>query len=342
MKPKGPTVRAVLYCRVSKEQARTSGVTLEAQESRLRAYCLSLGLEVAAVVKDDGVSGAVPFADRPAGAQVRELFLAGACNLAKGQRRGAPSHLVAAKLDRFGRDTADLLSTVREYQGAGILVHTSDEGGLVESLENDDAELLLTIRAAFASHERRKISTRTKAALAFKKSQGLRTGHVPYGKRLADDGKLLADNPAELEAVELMRAAKEARLRLGAELAEVRSKIAGLEWIRREWRLEVEPLQAALRENRAEYDEQDNNATEADLESALVLRERLAALKKQLRPKQAEMRRLLRQELALGRAYRDNGSRALARTLSANPSRYPARGAKGWSAQLVEQVLARI
>jgi DNA invertase Pin-like site-specific DNA recombinase len=136
------------------------------------------------------------------------------------------------------------------------------------------------------------ISARTKAALAYKKSQGLRTGHVPYGKRLAADGKHLEDNPAELEAVELMRAAKEARARLGEELAAVRSKIA--------------------------------------------------ALKKQPKPSQAEMRRLLAQELELGKAYRANGSRALARTLSANPSRYPARGAKGWSAQLVEQVLKRL
>jgi hypothetical protein len=41
------------------------------------------------------------------------------------------------------------------------------------------------------------ISTRTKAALAHKRKQGLRTGRVPYGWRLAADGKHLEECPIE-------------------------------------------------------------------------------------------------------------------------------------------------
>ena len=55
---------------------------------------------------------------------------------------------------------------MREFQGAGLAIHTSDEGGEVEDLENGNAELMVTMRAAFASFERRAIQTRTKAALA--------------------------------------------------------------------------------------------------------------------------------------------------------------------------------
>jgi DNA invertase Pin-like site-specific DNA recombinase len=331
MKPKGPTVRAVLYCRVSKEQARTSGVTLEAQEARLRAYCISLGLEVAAVVKDDGVSGAAPFADRPAGAQVRELFLAGACNLAKGQRRGAPSHLVAAKLDRFGRDTADLLSTVREYQGAGVAVHTSDEGGLVESLENDDAELLLTIRAAFASHERRKISVRTKAALAYKKSQGLRTGTIPLGKRLAADGKHLEDNPAELEAVEKIRANAHRHAEILEELEAVRARLAEFRALRDQTGGELE-LEESRFVAEGSFDE---------FGEPLDLRPALRALKSATERQAENLRRLReekKRELALIKEKKATSYLGTARELNARiGDLYPTRNAKAWSERLVRQ-----
>ena len=37
-----------------------------------------------------------------------------------------------------------------------------------------------------------------------------------------------------------------------------------------------------------------------------------------------------------------HGSRAIAREFNADPVKYPARGAKGWSAQLVEQLLRRV
>jgi DNA invertase Pin-like site-specific DNA recombinase len=338
MKPKGPTVRAVLYCRVSKEQARTSGVTLEAQESRLRAYCLSLGLEVAAVVKDDGVSGAVPFAERPAGAQVRELFLAGACNLTKGQRRGAPSHLVAAKLDRFGRDTADLLSTVREYQGAGVAVHTSDEGGLVESLENDDAELLLTIRAAFASHERRKISTRTKAALSFKKSQGLRVGKIPLGMRLASDGKHLEPDPVTERAVRIMVENRREELRVREEMALCESRAAAFAQALKETSQEL----ATISETRALYGHgpMDEFGEEMEgYEATLVEYEaKLEAKLRQLRSDLREHRKLRAELVAKKKA---TSILATVRALNADPVAYPPRGARPWNATTIRQALER-
>ncbi len=200
---------AVLYVRVSKEDKRNGrGATLEAQEERLRLYAEAMGLEVEAVYRDNGISGGVPFHEREGGLAVRAQFLRGSCSLKKGQKRGAPAHLIAAKLDRLGRETRDILALVPEYQSAGITIHTADEGGKVENLaENENAEFLLTVRAAAAAMEKRKISTRTKAVLAHKRKQGLRTGGIPHGWRLAGDGKHLEECPVEQPAFREIKAA---------------------------------------------------------------------------------------------------------------------------------------
>jgi len=337
--PSHDNPRAVLYCRVSKEESLTGGVTLDAQEQRLRAYCLSQGLEVVALVKDDGVSGAVPFAERPAGAEVRALFLAGAKELSRRGRRNGPAHLVLAKLDRLGRDTADLLSTVREFQRAGVAVHTSDEGGEVEDLENGNAELMVTMRAAFASFERRAIKTRTKAALAFKRSQGLRTGHIPYGMRLAADGKHLEPEASEALVLERLAEAKKDRAEVEKEIALADFDAKGWKQIVADTSSELDLIAGERAVNgHGPVDEfgEEMEGYEAQLvELEAMARQRLAEARAKLRELRARRPVLVAKKKA-------NGSRALARVFNATPAKYPARGAKGWSAQLVEQLLERV
>ena len=62
--------RAVGYARVSTQEQASMGVSLEAQVERLQAYCKMQGLELVAVVVEDGVSAARPLAERPGGAKL--------------------------------------------------------------------------------------------------------------------------------------------------------------------------------------------------------------------------------------------------------------------------------
>jgi len=50
---------AVGYVRVSTEEQAAEGVSLAAQEERIRAYCLLHGLSLTALLVDDGVSAGV-------------------------------------------------------------------------------------------------------------------------------------------------------------------------------------------------------------------------------------------------------------------------------------------
>jgi len=59
--------RAVGYIRVSSDDQAREGLSLEAQERKIRAYCDLKGLELVTIFKDEGISGFKPLEKRPGG-----------------------------------------------------------------------------------------------------------------------------------------------------------------------------------------------------------------------------------------------------------------------------------
>ena len=110
--------RAVCYIRVSTQEQANTGVSLAAQEERLRAYCTMQGLEVVAVVREEGVSGSKPLGSRPGGAEVLRMVA-----------RREVAHVVALKLDRLFRNAADALAQTEAWDKAGVGLHLVDMGG---------------------------------------------------------------------------------------------------------------------------------------------------------------------------------------------------------------------
>lgn len=72
----------------------------------------------------------------------------------------------------------------------------------------------------FAGYERAVIKSRTRAALAVKRSRGERVGQVPFGCALAADGVHLTENAAEQAIIVQIRALRAAGLSLRAVTAE--------------------------------------------------------------------------------------------------------------------------
>jgi len=52
--------KAVAYIRVSTQEQAQGGVSLAAQEERIKAYCLMAGLELVAIIRDEGISAGKP------------------------------------------------------------------------------------------------------------------------------------------------------------------------------------------------------------------------------------------------------------------------------------------
>jgi len=173
--------RVIAYCRVSTDEQASSGVSLQAQESKLRAYALAMDLELVRVESDAGVSAKT--LDRPALQRALASLSADEADA-----------LVVVKLDRLTRSVRDLADLLEQYFSA-------DHGliSLGESVDTRTAagRLVLNVMTSVAQWEREAIGERTSNALQHMKSQGKRVGAVPYGWTLAADAKSLTKDEFE-------------------------------------------------------------------------------------------------------------------------------------------------
>jgi DNA invertase Pin-like site-specific DNA recombinase len=176
---------AVLYVRVSTEEQAREGVSLGAQEARLRAYAMLRGLRVVEVVVD-------------AGALVQRLLeVVEAHQRVAGQGRGnrqrRPCHVLAVKLDRLFRSTVDALETTKRWADRGVSMHLVDMGGQAVDTSSSMGRFFLTMLASVAEMERGLIADRTSAALRHKRSKGEQiSSAAPIGYR-HQAGRVVAD-----------------------------------------------------------------------------------------------------------------------------------------------------
>jgi DNA invertase Pin-like site-specific DNA recombinase len=158
---------AIGYIRVSSEEQADSGLGLEAQRQRIKAYCALKELRLAELYEDAGISGGKPLASRPAGRQL----------LAAAKRGQAV--IVVAKLDRLFRSVADAANVIADFDKKGIELVAIAEGFDLTSFYG---RAMAQMASVFAELERAMIRVRTRSALRVKRSRGERiSGHAPYG-----------------------------------------------------------------------------------------------------------------------------------------------------------------
>lgn len=156
-------MRAAGYARVSTDEQAREGLSLSDQEYRIREYAAAQGWELVDVFTDRGVSGSIPFATRPAGA---EAFAA------------EVDCLVVVSWDRLARGAADFLAVVRDREVVSVTEHA-------------EPPLLRDLRAVLNEEERRKTGQRTKAAAGEMFRAGRYNGPAPIGYRF-EAGHLVA------------------------------------------------------------------------------------------------------------------------------------------------------
>ena len=150
------------YLRCSTDEQAESGLGLDAQRAAVEAACAAKGWTVTEWAVDEGVSGSVAPADRPA--------MARALRLLDGREAGA---LVAAKVDRIARDLHDLTGLLRRADEDGWAIVALDLG---VDTTTPVGRMLVGILGSVAEWERSVIRQRTRDALAAKKASGARLG----------------------------------------------------------------------------------------------------------------------------------------------------------------------
>jgi DNA invertase Pin-like site-specific DNA recombinase len=191
-------MKGIGYIRVSSEQQAESGAGMAAQRAAIEAFAKKQGITLSAIHADEAISGAAGLEDRPGlAAAIGEL------------RRG--DVLVIPKRDRLGRDMMAVLTIERAVQKRGAVILSADGVGNGEEAAD---KFMKTIIDAAAAFERDLIRARTRAALAAKRKAGQRTGSIPFGWELAEDGVNLIPVPAEQAVIEKIVACREAGMSL--------------------------------------------------------------------------------------------------------------------------------
>jgi DNA invertase Pin-like site-specific DNA recombinase len=159
-------MRAIGYTRVSTEDQAQSGVSLQAQEEKIRAYCTAKGWELVTVVQDAGYSA-------------KDLNRPGMQEVIRGCKGKEFDVVVILKLDRLTRSVNDLGYLVEDVFNRHAVAFSSIQDNFDTCTAN--GRMVMNILATLAQWERDVISERTREAMQFMKRGLKRVGAVPIG-----------------------------------------------------------------------------------------------------------------------------------------------------------------
>ncbi|KKN87485.1 hypothetical protein LCGC14_0259400 [marine sediment metagenome] len=180
-------LKVVGYIRVSTEDQAREGVSLENQISRLRSYCSLHGHELVAVYEDRGASG-------------KDLSRLGAQAAFAALERGDAEGLLVTHLDRLSRSLRDFLYLVDTHFGPGCRFSLLCIDNQLDT-STPTGRMIASVLATVAQWQREEDVERVRRAMAHKKAKGERVGSVPWGYRLAGDGRTLTPHSEELRVM---------------------------------------------------------------------------------------------------------------------------------------------
>jgi len=180
----------VILCRVSTEDQKKSGAGIDGQEDACRAFVERNPGDIRQILHEEDYSGSLPLHKRPVLIEAIDMLQKG-------------DVLLVHKRDRMFR--GDPLTN-------GMIEHEIRKRGATlrsvmgEGTESDDAGQIFMRRVidAASEYERNLIKQRTKTALQAKKKRDERIGEIPFGYRLASDGKHLEVSEREMKSIQTM------------------------------------------------------------------------------------------------------------------------------------------
>lgn len=181
--------KVYLYTRVS-TAIQIDGYSLDAQKNRMKAYADFNDYEIAGEYEDAGKSGK-SIEGRTEFNRMMEDIKCGKDDV---------SYVLVFKLSRFGRNAADVLSTLQVMQDFGVNLICVEDG--IDS-SKDAGKLMISVLSAVAEIERENIRVQTMEGRIQKAREGKwNGGFAPYGYDLVS-GELQV-NEEEAKTVKLI------------------------------------------------------------------------------------------------------------------------------------------
>lgn len=180
-------MKAIGYVRVSTLGQAEDGVSLDAQEAKIRSWADFNNAKEVIIFRDAGISG--KRSDNRPGLQTALSMV------------GKGDAFIVYSLSRLSRSTKDALAL------SDLLTKKdADLVSLSEKIDTTSAsgKMIFRLMAVLSEFERDQISDRTRFALTHKKNNNEKTGgDVPYGFSLDSDGIHLTENKDEQKAIAL-------------------------------------------------------------------------------------------------------------------------------------------
>ena len=179
-------MKVIGYCRVSTEGQASDGVSLSAQESKIRAWADLKGADSVEIFVDAGISGRKA-KNRPALQEALDSAEDG-------------SAFVVYSFSRLARSTKDTLWIAELLNAKG-----ADLVSVSENIDTTSAagDMIFKVLAVMSEFESKLLSERTMSALSHKRDRGEKLGgDVPFGFRVR--GGKLYPHKREQEAIGLI------------------------------------------------------------------------------------------------------------------------------------------
>ena len=178
-------MKCYIYTRVSTSM-QVDGYSLDAQKDKLRKYAEFQNMLVAGEYCDEGKSGK--------NIEGRPEFLRMLRDIESG--KDGVSFVLVFKLSRFGRNAADVLTSLQRMQDFGVNLICVEDG--IDS-SKDSGKLMISVLSAVAEIERENILVQTMEGRRQKAREGKwNGGFAPYGYKLVDGHLQIAEEEAEV------------------------------------------------------------------------------------------------------------------------------------------------
>ncbi len=189
-KHSNPTAKKVVgYIRISAPSKHGEGVSLSSQKDKIEQWASLNNAEILHIFEDAGISGTK--GNRPGVTEAIEL----ACK--------NKAIFIVYSLSRFSRSTSDTLKFTSILEKAG-----SEFVSISENIDTLSAsgKMIFRVLAVLNQFEAEIGGERTKTALQYRKSRGLKNGgkYSPYGYTVDADNKLIKD-PTEQATIKLIQ-----------------------------------------------------------------------------------------------------------------------------------------
>lgn len=178
--------RAALYVRVSTQEQKLHGMSVDNQIEALQQYCESHGYQIAGLYNDAGVSGSKSYRKRPALLQMMADCRAGLIDI-----------VLFTRLDRFFRSVKDYYECIGQMDGVPWKAIWEDYETLTA-----EGKFKVNIMLSVAQSEADKTAARMRDSYQYRKAKGIHVGGVPVGY-IRKEGKLYKD-PDTREGVQAM------------------------------------------------------------------------------------------------------------------------------------------